>query len=141
MKKKGGFIFLLLVLALCFSGCTKSETPQDEKTKHTEDNITKIYYLATNEGGVIIPAIELNEKDKEFFFSYDALSSHLQHGSYEVVDGFLYAITDDGDYQYLFEVVDEDTLKFKQRGSADISLIDYRIGINVTDQAIFKYEN
>lgn len=55
------------------------------------------------------------EDDKTFSFSYDVLSSYLNHDTYAEDDGQLVLNTDDGKYQYTFEIIEDYTLRFDKK--------------------------
>ena len=92
------------------------------------------------EGSLGIPALTL-QSGHEFQFSYDMLSSYLPYGMYTIKGHILTAITYDGRYQYRFEIINEDTLRFLQDGSSDVSLIDERLGTAIHDGDLFVRED
>lgn len=59
-------------------------------------------------------------------------------GTYEIADGELVASDKEKGCQYVFDVVDKNTLKFKKEKSADVSLIRKDMGIEITDGALFE---
>lgn len=101
-----------------------------------------IYVMDNSEGnfdGMPLPYISLDKEAGTFVFSYDALSSYLPYGKYEIDYDVLKAVTDDGLYTYVFEVVDDNTLKFRQEGSSEIKLIDENMEAPaVWDGLVFK---
>ena len=97
------------------------------------------FYLVTADNKDLpyaIPALTL-ETGHRFQFAYDMLSSYVSLGFYTIRDNILTAITDDGRFQYCFEIIDGNTLRFLQDKSSDVSLIDERLGIPITDRALF----
>lgn len=139
MKRKL-LVLCMITFLLNFVGCSNLGLTQTEKQTNEVNSFTdskRIYVMETNEDAVIIPTIQLNEEDNTFSFTHDPLSSVIIGGTYEIKDGILSAKSDNGN-DYLFEVVDEDTLRFIQDGSAKIELKDDKIGIPVSDRAEFK---
>lgn len=57
--------------------------------------------------GATVPTIHLNFEDKSFSFSYNALSSYLPMGTYEMTDKKLVLKTDGGKETYFFNRRDE----------------------------------
>lgn len=149
MKRKiflNPVLFAIMILSFStagiLAGCSNSNLIQTEKQTNEVESLTestRIYVMKTDKDAVMIPNIQLNEKDKTFILEYDLFSSVLISGIYEIKDGILSAKSDNGN-NYLFEVVDEDTLKFIQDGSAEIKLIDDKSGIPVSDGAEFEFK-
>ena len=134
--------FLLNFVGCSNLGLTQTEFQREKQTNEVNSftDSKRIYVMETNEDAVIIPAIQLNEEDNTFSFTHDPLSSVIIGGTFEIKDGILSAKSDNGN-DYLFDVVDEDTLRFIQDGSAKIELKDDKIGIPVSDRAKFKLKN
>lgn len=126
MKKFSLFIIILSIL----TGCTNN------KSIVSFQNDTKIYVLNNNKNE-FTPEIVLNTIDNTFSFSYDVLSSYLSVGTYIESQERLELITDDGKYHYVFDIVDESTLKFNKDESSNVTLIDNRIGIELNNGAEF----
>lgn len=126
MKKFSLFIIILSIL----TGCTNN------KSIVSFQNDTKIYILNNNKNE-FTPEIVLNTIDNTFSFSYDVLSSYLSVGTYIESQERLELITDDGKYHYVFDIVDESTLKFNKDESSNVTLIDNRIGIELNNGAEF----
>lgn len=89
------------------------------------------------EESIFLPQLWITEKDRQFSFGYDALSSYMSIGTYTVEDDLLIAVTSDGKYHYQFQIIDGSTLKFIQSGSSDVSLTDEKLGIPIVDGAEF----
>lgn len=129
MKRDYKLIVSITCIVLAFAGCGKNVRILPGTYQMAAENIT-------SDDAVFLPSLIL-ETDNTFAFSYDPLSSYYPYGTYEVKDGILTATTQDGLYQYVFEVIDENTLKFRQDGSAEVNLTDERIGVEVSDQVEF----
>ena len=69
--------------------------------------------------------------DCRFSFEFDAASSYFGHGKFLIEDGQLVLNTDDGEYTYRFDIV-EDTLVFRAEGSSNIDW-----GANLYDGCVF----
>ena len=105
-----------------------------------ETSSVKNYYMNAEQLGKTeqsLPCLTLLDKEN-FVFSYDVLSSYIPMGTYETVDGELVATDKEKGSRYVFEVVDENTLKFIKEKSADVSLIEENMGIAITDGALFE---
>lgn len=75
---------------------------------------------AVSEEDIFSPYITFDLHKNRFTLVCDPLSSYLNTGTIEL-DGKITATTDDGKYTYIFEVVDNDTIRFVQKGSSDIA--------------------
>ena len=80
--------------------------------------------------------LTFDPEDSSFSFAYDLLLSYLPHGTYTVSDGKLRAATEDGRFVYIFEVVDDATIRFVQSGSSPTTTVSG--GLAVSDGAEFK---
>lgn len=107
------------------------ETNDYAKTQNT----SKTYYMITGNDSPLVPCLTLSD-DGKFTFSYDLLSSYLTYGTYTINEGRLTARTDDGRYHFVF-TADKGQLIFLQEESSKVSLIDNKIGIPVSDGAVF----
>lgn len=130
MKNK---IFILLASLMCLVGCSQEadvKVPETEVITLETNVVTQVsntvrhYYMKTDATDIVIPVISLSEEENSFTFSYDILSSYLSVGSYENIDDKLILVTDDNKYKYVFEIVDEKILKFIEKESSPISLIN-----------------
>lgn len=97
----------------------------------------KSYVLKTDEEWTCLPKIILYETGHEFCFSYDTLSSYLPHGTWTADGSRLKLETDDGKYCYTFEVADDETLRFDETSSSEISFTDESAGGKIQDGAEF----
>lgn len=140
MKKFSLFIIILSILTGCTNNKSIVETSQivleTNKSIASLQNDTKIYVLNSNKNE-FIPEIVLNTIDNTFSFSYDVLSSYLAVGTYIESQERLELITDDGKYHYVFDIVDESILKFNKDESSNVTLIDNRTGIELSNGAEF----
>lgn len=108
-----------------------------------ETSSAKTYYMNADELGKTeqsLPCLTLLDKEN-FVFSYDILNSYIPTGTYEIADGELVASDKEKSCQYVFDVVDKNTLKFRKEKSADVSLIRQDMGIEITDGALFEQKN
>lgn len=108
-----------------------------------ETSSVKTYYMIADELGKTeqsLPCLTLLDKEN-FVFSYDILNSYIPTGTYEIADGELVASDKEKSCQYVFDVVDKNTLKFRKEKSADVSLIRQDMGIEITDGALFEQKN
>lgn len=161
MKKTIRFAGSVLLIAglsvACFTGCfgkadniekvavtgeDSNEATQSGNNRQNEMNSSVHIYKMVAEGQEdwLLPGLTLNEEEHTFSFVYDALSSYMPYGSYQIQDNLLMATTDDGLYHYRFEVVDSHTLKFVQEGSSDVYLFDDRLGVPIEDGSLFEME-
>jgi len=121
---------LSLVLSICICmGITACNQPDAEIS--SAEVTTQIYALEKGDKA-ISPELTLSS-DGTFGFPYDVLSSYYPIGTYEEADDILTATTDDGRYHYIFERVDEKTLKFVAEQSSDVSLTDPNLGVEIAD--------
>jgi len=95
----------------------KEVVETNEYVEHMPKN-TKIYIQKTD-AEEFIPQIIMDEEYKTFSFSYDVLSSYLAVGTYAEKNGKLELKTDDGKYCYIFDIADDNILKFNQENSSD----------------------
>lgn len=102
-------VLFIILTAVVLAGCVQEagvvkalETNEYVENTH---NDTKIYMLKTDREEVL-PQIIMHENDKSFSLSYDVMSSYLAVGTYtENSDQFILK-TDDGKYQYTFDITD-----------------------------------
>ncbi len=90
----------------------------------------RVYVFEESED-VVKPSVALYENG-EFSFTFSALSSYLGHGTYEISDNRMILKTDDGNYQYVFEMVD-DALVFDADNSSSQTWFS-----GIYDGAVFK---
>ena len=96
-----------------------------------------LYRMSAPPETVSAPSLSLDAEAKTFMFSYDPLSSYLPVGTFSQEDDVLLCRSDDELYLYAFRIVNETTLAFIQQESADVTLIDDRVGEQVTDGSVF----
>lgn len=166
MKKNRKTIVIILTLAsIALAGCSKDERVKVSETvgeevkattsKSIDNHITdqpvpvavetnaavepdsqsRSYYLQINEETPFVPCLQLFDNG-EFSFGFDVLSSYLSYGTYEVKDGKLTAVTDDGLYHYVFKE-ENGQYHFIQKESSEIYITDSRMGAEVKDGAVF----
>ena len=128
MKKTILTLTAFFVLCLALMGCSKSVPGVSSGT----------YKAEKADDTIVAPTITFDLNKNTFTFSYDILSSTLVTGMVEIDDGKVTATTGDGD-TYLFEVPDNDTIKFIQDGSSEV--IDTLGNTVVTDGTEFTYQD
>lgn len=81
-------------------------------------------YAMQGDAGLAVPRVSFEMGDKSadyrFVLLADPLSSYAAVGTYTLKDGNAVLQTDDGENTYIFEVVDNDIIRFVQKGSAQI---------------------
>jgi len=113
---------IAFIFALC--GCSGETVP---------DNGT---YTMQGDEEKSLATLTLNGSD--FEFSYDPLSSYLPAGTYTVEGGFVTATTSDGQYTYVFEVIESTILRFVESRSSDVSVTDPDKTEEIYDGAVFS---
>lgn len=99
------------------------------------------YYLDTDADTLYIPCLSLFE-DGTFTFSYSALSSYFPYGTWTEADGLVRCETSDSQYHYIFQRMNENTLRFIQRQSSDVEAIQWGLsGAEIADGALFVAES
>lgn len=95
------------------------------------------YEMADGEADGCVPVIyfDMTTSEIRFTLSADRRISLAHHGIVKL-DGKAYAISENGDDQWIFEVVDNETIKFVQKGSSRLRLSENRI---LPDGAVFRY--
>lgn len=122
-------ILVIIVSGMLLSGCTKTVYGLSDGT----------YIMQGAQDEPLQPAITFNVEEETFIFKYDILSSYFPHGSWALHDEKLVAKTDDNKYTYIFEVVDNDTIRFVQENSSQITAI--KGDTPVVDGAEFKFKD
>lgn len=110
MKRKYA---LLLLLSLLLFSCGQN-TPEVKNGKYTtqpEDTTALGAYLF------------LDSENHDFYFTYDYLSSYANQGSFKFEGKQIIATTEDEKYTFVFDVQDEETLLFREKGSSQIKMI------------------
>lgn len=129
MKKYIAFV-LAVACALTLAAC-----------KNNKDTLTSgSYKMVVQEEGDdrITPCFTIDMDKHSFVLSSDLLSSYLPIGTFEISDGILTATTDDGKYQYVFEIIDDETLSFIQDESSHIITISEQFAVPAYSSAQFK---
>lgn len=82
------------------------------------------YVLQSKKDVVLLPNIRLNGEDNTFTLENDVLSSLMCiSGTYKIENNILTASADSGE-KYVFEVVDDDTLRYVRKGSNVIGYVE-----------------
>lgn len=84
------------------------------------------------------PFITLNAEEGRFTFTYDPLSSYANIGHFTVEGDVVTAVTDDGEYTFLFRIEGEDRVSFIADGSSELKLVDESLVIPVLDGTVFE---
>lgn len=131
-------VFILCIFAIL--GCSPQKDALDDN-KNTIDISTGVFSTTPRNLDRIHRAyFTLDAENNTFVLSYDMLSSYLPYGSYEVNDGVLTAKTSDGLYIYIFDVVDDNKLIFRQEGSSVLDVIDTNFSEPIVDKTVFERE-
>ncbi len=131
MKKLLSFALCAFVLLTALCGC-KGDTVYGLSTGS---------YVLQDTDVPLKPTVSFNTKDKTFTFSYDALSSYLSHGNFEISNGKIIAQTSDGKYTYIFKVIDNEKICFVEKGSSKIIMTPQDTPPSVTEGAEFIFKN
>ncbi len=126
-------ICLILVSVIAVSLMSNSK---DNEQDSLLENGT--YYMFDKQNKQTVNSIQI--KDNTFSFTYDLLSSYYVYGNYKIEGNTLIATTNDGLYKYVFEI-DGNELIFNENESSPVKLIDDRLGVQVENGSIFKYNN
>ena len=120
--KKQTVLFVVVFLLLFFAaGCTKQEQTAVENHR---------VYVLTSSEEIVKQTVYLQE-DGRFTFDFSAQSSYIGTGAYTEDADRLTLITDDGNYCYLFDIV-EDRLVFDAAASSEMTWY-----ANLADGAVF----
>lgn len=85
----------------------------------------------------MIPWISLDEEKQTFFIHYDVLSSYQAEGTYIKDKEQLILKAEDGKYQYQFDILEGDILRFDQENSSGFAEINELLGKDILDGAEF----
>lgn len=85
----------------------------------------------------VIPWISLDEEKQTFFIHYDVLSSYQSEGTYIKDKEQLILKAEDGKYQYQFDILEGDILRFDQENSSGFAEINELLGKDILDGAEF----
>ena len=114
------FIFVFgFLFALTLCGCSNVHYGLSSGTyiMEVEEDATDIMLLAR-------PQITFNAKNRTFTARASIASSYLAVGKYTIGNGYVTAKTNDGLYTYVFEIVDNDYIKFMQEKSTECGFAD-----------------
>lgn len=127
MKNKVHILLIPIIIIFILVGCS---TESSEK----KSLISGVYVLSDNK-----TAMELVIDMSENRFTVNVLGSEFLSGKIEIDDNKLAAITDDGKFEYVFEIKDEKTLEFISGESdllvsvgGDSSTVDMSDGLKFT---------
>ncbi len=98
------------------------------------EDVAHFYCYDTQD--VIKPQLTLYRRTREFSFTLSALSSYVPTGKYKTEGNILTLSADDGN-EYVFEVMDSDTLVFLADKSADLPKYKY----NANEDARYPFED
>lgn len=113
MKKRNRAIFLAAVVVVVFIGLLVF-SPQHHY------GVSGGTYTAGDRDNAQAPKITFDLNSNRFTFTYDLLSSSENTGTIEIKNGKVIATTDNQQDTYIFEIVDNDTLRFVQKGSSEV---------------------
>lgn len=115
MKKAILCFIISAVLLISFCGCGSQ----------TVNGLSEGAYICKQDSeSVLSPHIRFDFKDNSFTFYFDSLSSYLAIGNFEIEKGQVIAKTDDGKYTYIFDIIDNNTIRFEENGSSEIKMTD-----------------
>ena len=123
------FAVVILLLA-SFCGCNKQQKEPELSSGS--------YMLNQYEGAYMSPVIKLDTEKNTFSFHYDYLSSYYAYGKFTVSGSKVVAETDDGKYTYVFQIKDDETIVFVQKGSSEIKILDEKAQ-QVIDGSEFRF--
>lgn len=129
MKKVVIFLLIISVLMLSFCSCNKTPYGLSEG----------IYKAKISDECALAPTVSFDMQNYTFTFSYDPFSSYLAVGEYEIKNGKVIAETTDGNYTYIFKIIDNDTIAFIEKGSSDIKMTVEGEKPTVTDGTEFIF--
>lgn len=129
MKKTIFVGILLCVVSMLLSGCNKN----------TYGITSGTYEMVNSDENVFTPYLTLDLEDKTFTFTFDVLSSYGNIGSIKFNKGNLICKTDDNKNTFIFQIEDNNTLKFDATQSSSTTTVDNNIA--VPDETEFKLVN
>ena len=94
-------------------------------------------YTAESRENIVAPSLTLDLEHNRFTFTYDVLSSYLNTGTIYIKGHTLTAVTDDGQYTYCFDIHNDTTLLFAEKGSSPINTMQGNC--SVTDRTEFVW--
>lgn len=93
------------MLVVCYDGMEDSRVLDAHIAKIQRDN-SRVYVYRDSEEEIIKPGFVLQENGM-FSMTFSAVSSYIGVGKYELTDETLSLYTDDGDFEYHFDVTKE----------------------------------
>lgn len=121
-------IIIVSVIFVCLGVAILSRSVDRNKVIYGLSEGT--YTVEGAENATVPASITFDLNKDTFSFSYDLLSSYLPHGTWEIEKGKVLATTHDKNYVYIFDIIDNVTLKFVQKGSSTITYTDENINTN-----------
>ena len=106
------------MLVVYYDGMEDSRVLDAHIAKIQRDN-SRVYVYRDSEEKVIKPSFVL-QKNGTFSMTFSAVSSYIGVGKYELTDETLSLYTDDGDFEYHFDVT-EDGFAFDKEKSSDMT--------------------
>ena len=129
MKKLYFAGFLLCVMSLILSGCKENTYGLKSGT----------YEMVDSDENVFTPYLTLDLEDKTYTFTFDVLSSYGNIGSIKFSKGNLICKTDDNKNTFVFQIEENNTLKFDATQSSSTTTVEDIIA--VPDETEFKLVN
>ena len=130
MKNKKIIITLICVFAVVVTAFLVYSQVESRRT------LPLGVYATENKDDTIFPQRVVLKENNEFVFTYSFLSSYLNTGKYKKKSDTLILSTDDGLYEYVFQIKG-DTLIFNASKSSPIST--FKDEQSLTDGAVFKF--
>lgn len=132
---------LLIMEVIILAGCVPKRAGETKAVRETNEAVEqsdtiKSYVLKTDKTEVI-PWISLDEEKQTFFIHYDVLSSYQAEGTYIKDKEQLILKAEDGKYQYQFDILEGDILRFDQENSSGFAEINELLGKDILDGAEF----
>ena len=128
MNTKNMYRIIGAVMALCMTcvllcGCTI--------VRYGITQGTYVMCTEETESWLLAPRISFGAENRSFSARASIASSYLAVGKYKIDNSYVTAKTNDGLYTYVFEIVDNDHIKFVQKKSSecgfeDGTLFEYR---------------
>ena len=115
MKKLVVCSIILSLLLITFCSCKQDKEPVLSNGS---------YILTENESAYMSPLIKFDTEKNTFAFHYDYLSSYYACGKITLKNNQIIARTDDQKYTYIFEIKNDNTIVFIQKGSSEIKITD-----------------
>ena len=136
-KNQAVWAVALALIVCALTGCALFTHSSNQSAAENTTEILKFtdgfcLYSANIEGVILQPSITFKREDLSFTFSYDALSSYLSWGYYEIKDGMIYCHTSDGQFDYVFEICEDDTLILNGELSSKVYISDKNLSLSGT---------